>query len=89
VSDIAKATRNRQRLPDRRASVVYYTATVSRFSDDRLAEPFIDYSKPNSQLGEFANDAAVLVSLLLQHGVTEVAIRNSVATALDKIESES
>jgi hypothetical protein len=88
----------RQHLPTRRASELFqfehsgvrYTATFSRFGDGRLAEIFVDHSRPNSHLAEHANDAAVLVSLLLQHGITAAAIRHSIsgplATALDKIE---
>lgn len=88
----------RERLPDRRGSEVFqfehagvgYTATVSKFSDGRLAEIFVDHSRPNSQLAEYANDCAVLVSLLLQHGITCAVIKHSVSgpikTALDKAE---
>jgi hypothetical protein len=91
----------RRHLPNRRASEVFcfehasarYTATISRFNNGKLAEIFIDHSRPNSQLAELANDAAVLVSLLLQHGITSAAIRHSIsgpiATALDKIEAAS
>ena len=90
----------RERLPDRRGSEVFqfehsgvgYTATISRFADGRLAEIFIDHSRPNSQLAEHANDCAVLVSLLLQHGVTAAAIKHSVhgavATALKQVERD-
>ena len=86
----------RQRLPNRRASTVFqfehigarYTATISYFpGTDRLAEIFIDHSRPNSQLAELANDAAVLASLLLQHGITAAEIRHSIngplRTAID------
>src|SRR5262245_8756693 len=88
----------RARLPDRRASEAFtfehhganYTATISRFNDDRIAEIFIDASKPGSALAEHASDAAVLVSLLLQHGVTPAKIIHSIAgplkTALIKAE---
>jgi hypothetical protein len=84
----------RELLQNRRGSLLFqfkhggveYTATVSTFSDGRLAEIFIDSRRPNSQLAEFANDAAILASLLLQHGVTVAAIRHSIsgpiATAL-------
>jgi ribonucleoside-diphosphate reductase alpha chain len=80
----------REYLPNRRGSLSYqfthtgmsFTATISRFSDGRLAEIFIDHSRPNSQIGEFANDAAVLASLLLQHGVTAAAIRHSISGPL-------
>jgi hypothetical protein len=90
----------RQLLPNRRASEMFqfehfgarYTATISRFGDRRIAEIFLDHERPNSQLGELSNDAAVLASLLLQHGVTCAAIRHSIsgplATALAKAEGE-
>jgi hypothetical protein len=90
----------RERLPDWRASEIFqfqhcgvaYTATISRFADGRLAEIFLDHSKPNSQLAEHANDCAVLASLLLQHHVTAAAIRHSIsgpiAVALDQAERQ-
>lgn len=77
----------RERLPNRRASVVFafthggahYTGTVSRFDDGRLAEIFIDTAKPTSALAEHVADAAVLASLLLQHGVSAAAIKHSIS----------
>jgi ribonucleoside-diphosphate reductase alpha chain len=90
----------RERLPNRRASLRFtvdydgqrYTATLSRFDDGRIAEIFLDAAKPDSQLAVHANDAAVLASLLLQHGVSAAAIRHSIsgpiATALAKIDDE-
>ncbi len=80
----------REYLPDRRGSELFefkysgvnYTATVSRFSDGRLAEIFLDHNKPNSQLAEHANSAAILASLLLQHGVKAETIRHSVSGPL-------
>ena len=80
----------RQRPPDRRGSVRFsfvhdnsiYSATLSKFADGRLAEIFIDAQKPDSQLALHANDAAVLASLLLQHGITAAAIRHSIAGPL-------
>lgn len=85
---------NRQRLPNRRASErfsishdgVPYLVTLSRFDDGRPAEIFLDAHKPDSALAVHANDAAVLASLLLQHGVDAAVIRRSIsgpiATAL-------
>jgi hypothetical protein len=80
----------RKRLPDCRASIrisfthdgALYSATLSKFPDGQLAEIFIDSEKPDSQLAVHANDAAVLASLLLQHGVTAAAIRHSIAGPL-------
>ena len=59
-----------------------YSATLSKFADGRLGEIFIDADKPDSELAVHANDAAVLASLLLQHGVTAAAIRHSIAGPL-------
>ena len=81
---------NRQRLPNRRGSIRFsfqyenrlYSATLSKFADGKLAEVFIDTQKPDSQLAVHAADAAVLASLLLQHGVTAAAIRHSIAGPL-------
>jgi hypothetical protein len=80
----------RQRLPNRRGSVRFcirhdgasYLVTLSKFSDGRIAEIFLDSAKPDSALATHANDAAVLASLLLQHGVTAAAIRRSIAGPL-------
>jgi hypothetical protein len=77
---------DRQRLPNRRGSERFairhddasYLVTVSRFSDGRLAEIFLD-TKPDSALAMHAHDAAVLGSLLLQHGVSAAVIRRSIA----------
>jgi hypothetical protein len=77
-------------LPDRRGSELFefthngfsYTATISKFSDGRLAEIFIDSKRPNSEIAAHASDAAVLASLLLQHGVTVAAIRHSISGPL-------
>jgi hypothetical protein len=80
----------REYLPDRRGSELFefthngfsYTGTVSKFSDGRLAEIFIDSKRPNSEIAAHASDAAVLASLLLQHGVSVAAIRHSISGPL-------
>jgi ribonucleoside-diphosphate reductase alpha chain len=68
-----------------------YTATLSKFDDGRIAEIFLDAAKPDSQLAVHANDAAVLASLLLQHGCEAAVIRRSIsgpiATALAQAEA--
>jgi hypothetical protein len=91
----------RERLPNRRASVRFsldyggarYLATLSKFADGRIAEIFLDAAKPDSELAVHANDAAVLASLLLQHGVSAATIRHSIsgpiATALAKIDDDA
>jgi hypothetical protein len=91
----------REYLPNRRGSELFefthsgisYTGAISKFSDGRLAEIFIHSRRPNSQIQEYADDAAVLASLLLQHGVTVAAIRHSIsgpiATALTLAEGST
>jgi hypothetical protein len=78
---------DRERLPNRRASFRFnfehdghrYCATGSRFADGRLAEIFIDLpAKMGSPLHLSASTAAILVSLLLQHGVEAETIRHSI-----------
>ena len=67
---------NRERLPNRRASITFelelhglrYTATLSSFSDGRVAEIFLQNYKPGSQSDANARDAAVAASLALQFG---------------------
>ena len=76
----------RQRLPDRRNSEVYgfvcegrmYHATISRFDDGRLAEIFLNTDKPSSALQINAENAAILTSLALQHGVPADTILHSI-----------
>src|ERR1700737_834333 len=84
----ARETVTRERLKDRRGNFSFgfefegfaYRATASRFDDGRLAEIFLDVpGKLGTPLQSNANTAAILTSLLLQHGVAPDAIRHSVA----------
>ena len=73
----------RRRLPNRRASITFevesqglkFTCTVSRFADGSLAEIFLQNHKAGSMAGVNAQDAAVVCSLALQHGVPLETIR--------------
>jgi len=78
---------NRQRLPDRRNNVSFgvefegfiYRASAGHFDDGRLAEIFLDVpGKLGTPLQSNANTAAVLASLLLQHGVAPEVISHSI-----------
>jgi hypothetical protein len=85
---------DRHGLPDRRSAEICmfehggcrYRATFGRFRDGGLGEIFLDCGKMNSTL-QHADNSAVLVSLLLQHGVPATIIRRSISgpigTALD------
>lgn len=75
----------RRRIPNRRLSETFdlecgglrYTATISRFSDNRLAEIFLSNHKAGSQADANARDSAVVCSLALQHGVPVETIRHA------------
>jgi hypothetical protein len=75
----------RRRLENRRASTTFtfecnalhYLATVSFFSDGRLAEIFISNAKAGSHSDSAAKDSAVVCSIALQHSVTVEVIRKA------------
>jgi hypothetical protein len=77
---------SRSHLPDRRDAEIFmfehdgrrYRATYGCFGNGNLAEVFLDIGRPDSTLQQHADDAAVLVSLLLQNGVSPVTIRRSI-----------
>jgi hypothetical protein len=77
----------RERLPDRRPNRSFsfefeghtYRATAGIFPDGRLAEIFLHVpGKLGTPLQSNADNAAILTSLLLQHGVAPETIRHSV-----------
>jgi hypothetical protein len=79
---------SRKQLPNHRANLSFgfefeshhYRATAGYFDDGALAEIFLDVpGKAGTSLQSNANTAAILTSLLLQHGVSPDAIRHSVA----------
>lgn len=83
----ARETATRERLTDRRGNLSFgfefegfkYRATASRFDDGRLAEIFLDVpGKLGTPLQSNAHTAAILTSLLLQHGVPAEIIGHSV-----------
>lgn len=75
----------RNRLTNRRASENFavecaglnYTATVSRYSDGRLAELFLSNHKTGSAADTAARDAAIAFSFAIQHGADPEAIRKA------------
>ena len=78
---------NRKRLPDRRNNVSFsfefegfnYRASAGHFDDGALAEIFLDVpGKLGTPLQSNADTAAVLTSLLLQHGVAPEVIGHSI-----------
>lgn len=89
----------RERLSNRRGSIAFefyheghhYRASVGHFDDGRLAEIFLDTGRSDTPLQQNAETSAMLVSLLLQHGVTAAEILHStsgpVAVALAQAEA--
>src|SRR5258705_11605664 len=75
----------RERLPKRRASETFelecnglrYRATASWFYDGRLAELFLNNPKANSAADVNARDAAIALSLALQHGADVEVLRRA------------
>lgn len=75
----------RDRLPNRRAAETFeitargrrYTATIGHYADGRLAEVFLTGGKTGSDAEINVRDAAVLLSLALQHGCPAEALRSS------------
>jgi hypothetical protein len=79
----------RRRLPARRRAVAQeiehaghrYRMHVGYFPDGAIGELFVDAAKPNSALDAFAADAAILISLLLQHSATPAEIGHALRRA--------
>jgi ribonucleoside-diphosphate reductase alpha chain len=77
---------SRLRLPNRRAHEIRefefrglrYSAGFGRFENGDVAEVFIECSKGQSDSAAAARDAAVCLSLSLQHGVPPETIRAAV-----------
>jgi len=81
----------RRRLPQRRGAIAveiehaghHFRMQIGCFPDGALGEVFLDAAKQNSGLDAFAADAAILVSLLLQHGATPAEIGHALRRAPD------
>ena len=56
-----------------------YWATFGCFEKGVLADVFLDKGKRDATIQAHADDSAVLVSLLLQHGVPPTVIRKSIS----------
>ena len=87
TADISQGVRlsKRERLPNRRLSESFafeleglrFTATISRFEDGRVAELFLNNHKAGNQADTNARDAAILLSIALQHGAGLESIRKA------------
>jgi hypothetical protein len=75
----------RQRLPNRRDSetfsfswlVMSFTASISRYSDGKLAEIFLASPKVGTHADIAGRDGAVVASRALQHGVLVETLRRA------------
>jgi hypothetical protein len=76
----------RRTLPHRRASETFdlrfwnqsFTVSVGFYPDNLLGEVFIDSHKTGGDVEAIARDAAVVISLALQHGVAVESIQHAV-----------
>ncbi len=76
----------RQRLPNRRPAVTeeieaggtHLTATVGFAADGCPAELFLSGGKTGSALDTILGDAAIVISIALQHGIPAATLRKSV-----------
>jgi hypothetical protein len=96
----------RERLPNRRTAETLaferdnlkYQMTVGHYPDGRVGEIFLNAEHANSLLDVLAHDAAIGISLALQHGCSLETIRHAllrdaqgiaaspIGEALDRIE---
>ena len=73
----------RQPLPNRRPcesftfDLLWFTATVSRFPDGRIAELVLNNHKAGNQSDTNARDCAIILSFALQFGADVNAIRKA------------
>ncbi|QIB32649.1 hypothetical protein [Ancylobacter pratisalsi] len=78
---------SREPLPVRRfsesrdflAAGMSFTATLGFYDDGRVGEVFIDGPKAGSDAEVNASDAAVLLSILLQHDISPAVLRRGMA----------
>ena len=88
----------RRRLPDRRPCESFnfelnglkFTASIGRFTDNRIGELFVVNHKSGNQSDTNARDGAILLSFALQHGadievIREALCRDSNGCALSPI----
>jgi hypothetical protein len=77
----------RQRLNNRRAHTLFdfeamgmhFTGSVSRYSDGRISEIFLDNHKCGSAIGTLVRDMAITFSFAVQHGADAAAIQRALS----------
>ena len=76
----------RRTLPQRRAAETFdlrfwnqpFTVTAGFFDDGTVGEVFVDARKTGGDVEAITRDAAVLLSLALQHGVAVESVRHAI-----------
>jgi hypothetical protein len=79
----------RKRLPNRRAAIALelehqgqrFRCQAGFYDDGAIGEVFLDAAKQNSAVDAFGADAAILISLLLQHGASLAEIGHALRRA--------
>ena len=82
---------DRHQLPNRRShdgfefehGGIRYSAGIGIFPDGRPAELFLNAAKSGTAMETYARDAAILVSLALQHGCTVDTLRHAITRNQD------
>ena len=80
-------TSHRNRLPNRRQAVTTeievagqrVAASVGFYPDGRPAELFLSAGKSGSGIAAILDDASVIISIALQHGIPAAALSRSIA----------
>ena len=83
----------RETLPQRRPSLTIdldfggkrYSVGFGFYPNGRLAEAFVSGAKTGSQLDAQLNDAAILISLMLQHDIEPSDIAKSMSRVRDRV----
>lgn len=85
--------RSREELPQRRPCETFtmtfggqntmFTITIGFYPDGRIGEVFIDGAMTGSEMDNITRDAAVLISLGLQHHVPFSTMRHAISRNLD------
>lgn len=85
-------TSRRDALPNRRNQIsfdfrrsgVRFVGSVGFFDDGRPAEVFVQCERASTEIAALGRDAAILISLGLQHGVTLDTMRHGVTRDHDE-----
>ena len=87
VSNLSENLFPRNRIPNRRNCETFqievaglkYACTISRSSDGRCCELFLNNHKSNSSADNTARDAAIIASIALQHGADVEELRRGLS----------